>query len=256
VPEVYSNSLLRRFKWFDFWREIWAWGETSGRPTFSLLTQATLSLLPATAYRGWRWLRGQPNPLRENSAINPQLVKKWGFPKRFYQFSGEPYGLPYHDTFAPRAVMNCHQMFNQAAVLEKKMSLAHKLIIRDPSCDKRVIEFCLRVPDNQYVRNGQDRFLLRRATQGILPDQVRLNCTVRGKQGVDWLQRLAPHWPEVECELKTLFTKPEIQYYFDAPRLQVILDRVTQENDFSISKPYHNLLINALITGRYIAAHC
>jgi asparagine synthase (glutamine-hydrolysing) len=256
VPELYFNSLLRGFKWFDFWREISVWGEAHERTTFSLVAQAALSLLPATAYRGWRWLRGQTNPLRENSAINPQLAKKWGFPKRFYQFGGEPYGLPYHDTFAPRAVMNCHQMFNQVAVLEKKMSLAHQLAIRDPSRDKRVIEFCLRVPDSQYVRDGQDRFLLRRAMQGMLPDKVRLNSTVRGKQGVDWLQRLEPHWSEVECELKTLFTKPEIQYYFDVPRLQGILDRVARENDFSVPQPYHKLLINALIAGRYIAAHC
>jgi asparagine synthase (glutamine-hydrolysing) len=256
VPEVYFSSLLRRLKWVAFWREISAWGEARGRTTFSLFAHAALSLLPATAYRGWRWLRGQPNPLKENSFINPKLGAKWGFPKRFYKYGGDPYRIPFHDTFAPRAVMNCHQMFNQAAVLEKKMSLAHCLAIRDPSRDKRVIEFCMRVPENQYVRNGQDRFLLRRAMQGILPDLVRLNSTVRGKQGVDWLQRLAPHWPEVERELKILFQKSEIQYYFDVPRLQEILDRVAKENDFSIPKPYHNLLINALIAGRYIAAHC
>ncbi|MGQ4671626.1 hypothetical protein ACUIJ5_25025 [Bacillus toyonensis] len=48
------------------------------------------------------------------------------------------------------------------------------------------------VPEEQYVQNGLDRALIRRATKNFLPDKVRLNQRVRGIQGADGVYRMAP----------------------------------------------------------------
>ncbi|MFH7456912.1 asparagine synthase-related protein, partial [Pseudomonas syringae group genomosp. 7] len=54
-----------------------------------------------------------------------------------------------------------------------KLSLYHSLWDRDPTNDLRVIRFCLSVPETQFVQNGQDRSLIRRATENLLPDDIR-----------------------------------------------------------------------------------
>jgi asparagine synthase (glutamine-hydrolysing) len=53
-----------------------------------------------------------------------------------------------------------------------RMSMAHALELRAPFCDRRLIEFSLRVPFDQKFRYGQSKRLLRRAMQSSLPEAV------------------------------------------------------------------------------------
>ena len=84
--------------------------------------------------------------------------------------------------------------WNASNTLASKLSLSYALWKRDPTNDIRVIRFCLSVPEEQYVQNGIDRALIRRATENILPDEVRLNQRIRGVQGADWVHRMIPYW--------------------------------------------------------------
>lgn len=78
------------------------------------------------------------------------------------------------------------EKFNNLAIANKngavatKCSLRYRAWERDPTSDARVIRFCLSVPIEQYVKQGTDRSLIRRATSPELPDKVRLNQRVRG----------------------------------------------------------------------------
>ena len=47
--------------------------------------------------------------------------------------------------------------------------------IRTPAFDRRLVEFCIGIPQDQYLRNGCDRWLIRRAMKGRLPDVVLAN---------------------------------------------------------------------------------
>src|SRR6185503_14453349 len=60
---------------------------------------------------------------------------------------------------------------------------------RDPTGDQRLIEFCLALPPEQFQRDGQARWLIRRAMAGRLPSEVLWNRD-RGQQSSDWLHRL------------------------------------------------------------------
>ena len=88
--------------------------------------------------------------------------------------------------------MECRKNF-----LLQNLSLRYSLWKRDPTNDLRVIRFCLSVPEDQYVQNGMDRALIRRATENYLPDKVRLNQQIRGVQGVDWVHRMMPRWDTI-----------------------------------------------------------
>lgn len=255
IPQVYFNSLLRNLKIGDLCRETAAWGQARGNLTSSILLRTAKNLIPLSAYKYWWCFTGKKDPAMKKSIINPTLAKKIGFPERFYQFGGDPYAMPITNSFRAREIMNCHNVFNQVGILEKKMSLAYNIAMRDPSRDKRVIEFCFSVPDSQYVRMGQDRFLLRRAMEGILPDKIRLNSTVRGKQGVDWLQRIEPYWQEMEKELSQLFEQDYMKYYLDVPQLQAILKNLDKNAFHKSPSLEHHMLVSSLIFGRFMGAY-
>ena len=44
--------------------------------------------------------------------------------------------------------------------------------VRYPFMDKRLIDFCLRVPLNQKMKNGITRYILRNAMEGIIPNSI------------------------------------------------------------------------------------
>lgn len=63
----------------------------------------------------------------------------------------------------------------------------HGIECRHPLMDRRVVEFVLGVPPDLFRRDGQSRWLMRRALRSVLPDDVRLNRdktdpALRGRQ--------------------------------------------------------------------------
>jgi asparagine synthase (glutamine-hydrolysing) len=59
------------------------------------------------------------------------------------------------------------------------------LDMRDPTTDRRLLEFLLTVPQTAFVQGGRSRGLARELGVAILPDTVRLRRT-RGQQGADY----------------------------------------------------------------------
>jgi asparagine synthase (glutamine-hydrolysing) len=62
-----------------------------------------------------------------------------------------------------------------AAALERyhRVAASQGIEARHPFLDRRVVEFCLALPWDQKVRNGWTKHIVRRATEGLVPDEVR-----------------------------------------------------------------------------------
>lgn len=57
--------------------------------------------------------------------------------------------------------------------LADKAAAACSIEARYPFFDRRLVEFCLALPADQKLRGGHQRYILRRAMQGILPPEVQ-----------------------------------------------------------------------------------
>lgn len=79
-----------------------------------------------------------------------------------------------------------------AAALERYDRVARSQGVepRHPFFDRRVVEFCLALPWDQKVRDGWSKFILRRATKGLLPDDVRWRRGRWIRLGPSFLERL------------------------------------------------------------------
>jgi asparagine synthase (glutamine-hydrolysing) len=72
--------------------------------------------------------------------------------------------------------------------------------LRDPTADRRVVEWCLSAPLCEFVKGGVTRSLARRAFRGIVPDDI-LEERRRGYQAADWQEGFARGLDEIRSEL-------------------------------------------------------
>src|SRR5207302_10730224 len=90
--------------------------------------------------------------------------------------------------------------------------------IREPLADLRVLEFCLAVPTEQFLREGVPRALARRALADRVPKLV-LEKRRSGMDGADWHERLTAARAQVAEELDRLAECPPAARALDLPRL-------------------------------------
>jgi asparagine synthase (glutamine-hydrolysing) len=136
-----------------------------------------------------------------------------------------------------------------------RLSVRYGLWERDVTADLRLIRFCLSLPAEQYIQHGMGRALVRRAMKHHLPDQVRLNQHIRGVQGVDWIHRMLPSWPDFLQELEELCSDPRAAHYLNTSRVKEILN-----SQSTVPKPEEALdfasrfLMRNLIVYRFLKA--
>ena len=111
------------------------------------------------------------------------------------------------------------------AIMETKDSLKYGIIKRDPTKDKRIMEFCLSIPSGEYVHEGEERYLIRSAMEGYLPEEIRTNWRKRGRQSADWVERLKPEWDNIfSCVVQALKDE-DVQRYIDIPKVEKLMDK-------------------------------
>ena len=125
--------------------------------------------------------------------------------------------------------------------------------LRSPLLDVRLIEFCLALPEEQYQRDGQPRWLIRRAMADRLPPQI-LGHRARGLQAADWFEGLSAIRPQLWAELAALEDGATACEAIDLPLLRRLLERwpVQPPADLAAIHQYRHVLPTGLMIGRYL----
>lgn len=167
-----------------------------------LARQAIGPYLPMPVWRGLqRWFSGPPR-LSQHSAIRPQAANDLGVFERAALRGWNLDARPWSDGFAMRyAVLGRVDLGNY----NKGALAGWGIDYRDPTADRRLVEFCLSIPEEQFLLGGEPRSLVRRAFADRLPASV-LNERRKGYQGADWGLALSAAREEVESELSGLAT--------------------------------------------------
>lgn len=246
-------SLMRSGKWHSLIKEVkfkHRLKSTSWQHTIIYLFKA---LLPYELAKTWYKLR---NPEWEKplglSPINPQLARRMYNRARYKMLKFDPLNIKIHDAVTYRLNMLSPAHLSHMGIINTKMSLAHNIALRDPCLDKRVIEFCLSVPAEQYIRQGRERCLLRQAMQDLLPDEIRLNYTVRGQQSADFVQRLAPDEAIIKQELMKIGELDLENKYLDIDRIHKAALTIDLHNEKTFYNYDLRMLLRSIIFSRYI----
>lgn len=124
----------------------------------------------------------------------------------------------------------------QLGAYDTRLGLMHKLIIRDPLKDKRLLEFCAMVPMDCLVHHGIERAMVRLFMQGIIPQSILSDLHHRGLQSADFMHRIALNWREIYLKVSVIFDHKDIKRYCSERKLtelrqRLVLDHPPEEND-------------------------
>lgn len=111
---------------------------------------------------------------------------------------GPEFGAPFRERLANALYRDLrYTKLPRVLRMNDRLSMAFSRELREPYLDHRLVEFVFRLPGRQKMRAGRNKFLLRHAMEGRLPDEVRL----AGKRAVvtpqrEWLRGALRPWVE------------------------------------------------------------
>ena len=97
---------------------------------------------------------------------------------------------------------------------------------RDPTSDRRVVDFCLSIPDDQFQRDGVSRRLTRRAMADRWPAEIVSNRGA-GIQASDWHGLLMDTRPELQVAIDQLYSSPLAVEILDLDRMSKVLKGIS-----------------------------
>ena len=159
------------------------------------------------------------------SPINNYFAEKQNFSERM-QESG-------HYDYSKNPRINQLRMikpfYGTTAPFWSEIGRQYNVWITDPTADKRILEFCTSIPNDQFYRKGIEKYLYKRAMKGILPEKVIWN-TQRGQQAADLQQRLISDLPEIKSIIETIRKSEICNYYLDGKKIESAIPFLEQNS--------------------------
>lgn len=247
----YHLNLFKHGHWHRLLKELHAIRRPGKSWIYEFGARVGLPILPR-----WAWTlamkRMRPGlfkPYDSWSPINPEWAKELRVEERAADLGWDIRFRPVADHRAKLAGLGG----GDEGDLEQAFEQLYALPRRDPTSYRPFAEFCFAIPDEQYIRNGETRWLARRMLKGLVPEMVRTE-TRRGRQGADWELRLGSQKQKLSDEVSKLAASSDMTERLDLPSLQSALDQwqpggsmnETQKTRIELA------LTRALVTARFI----
>lgn len=244
----YLPALFGQGRWLTWWREAAALKRVeTHRRWRDLLLQSVGAYLPAGLWLSLERMRGREWDASAFSAIHPRFRER--MTERVRDSGWDMSFRPWAD--GRRMRIEALKWFDIAEYFTAAQALGIEQ--RDPTSDLRLIEFCLAVPDRQYLRAGQDRWLLRRAMADILPAEI-LDAKTKGLQAADWYESATAALPQLRRQLARLEAHEGAGDYLDLNALRALLDDwpTAGWGRKKLSQNYRSKLLRGLAVGAFI----
>lgn len=111
-------------------------------------------------------------------------------------------------------------MFTYLGELQTKAGLAHGIILRDPTKDIRMLNFCYHLPYHLFAYKGTPRWLVRNHMRDLLPRDLLDDWLRYGVQNSDCHKRIMRDWQQLCPQFKARLTSTLLQPYVNPDRIQ------------------------------------
>lgn len=247
----YMASLWRKGRWLQWWHELCAYQRTHPQWRRRGLALRTVG----ASMPGWLWNQavarreGRDSGLDHYTAVNLQQATTSWLQQRAAAKGWDLNYRPWHDGRAMRlAVLG--RVDTGSALASANL---RGLEMRDPTSDRRLVEFCLGVPDSQFLRDGQPRWLLRRLMADVLPQEI-LEGRGKGYQFADWYEGLSADRERLREQLHRLRQHRRAAQLLDLPALEALLENWPEEGwaDMVTIRNYRLKLLRGVAMGNFI----
>ena len=212
------------------------------------LRQRALRSAPDSVVRQWRRWRLRQFSF-DGSALAPEAAKRLQLKERM---RADPELLPARGALEERRWL----MPGRSCVgaLHAQMARTAGLEIRDPSADARLLAFTWSVPDGVFIdpESGEDRWLIRTAMQGRLPDRVRCQRSL-GIQAGDLVVRLRRDADAVEACLATVESSLLARTLVDCSKVRECWQRALQSDNGGALIHSISVVTRGLMAGLFLS---
>ena len=219
--------LLRSGSWRKAYREaslhnrFWNGAYPPGR---ELLRGARAAFVPYPVLRRIRPVRQRllAGKRIRSSPVTENLASRVDLGKRLRELESHRAGGPLSRRSAERASVIDHPYLVVGRERYDRVAAAVGVEPRDPFVDVRVAAFAVSLPDDQTLKDGWPKSILRQAVAGSVPDEVRWR---RGKEHLGWaftkqfMHQLAP-----DPRLELSDNAETLRDWVDAASLRCIWD--------------------------------
>ena len=228
-------------EWGRWWRQARAAARRSDVSWRGILFNSFGSRLPASVWLALRRRHLDIRPLADSSFLRPEWRRQM---QSQTGRQDQPTGNSYRDRL--HAIRQ-----NDVGMLRKASTADCGIDERDPTSDRRLIEFSLTLQPEQLLCDGVSRPLARRALADRVPESV-LDLPGRGLQAADWHTQF--HRAEAEAVLEEIASNPTVADLLDVAQMrQAIADwPVGDWNGMPTIARYRLGLTNALATGLFV----
>ena len=242
-------DLCRQRRWGEVIRQFRA-QVRRGATWRTLIDRYLVTQLPGPVRTQLRSLRGKrETTLHAISLIRPEFAARLNLLEEARDLVGNLGKVDRGDTDIRVLMLQTVDlaMFGRAA---KRM---FGIEVLDPTADRRLIEYCLAIPQEQFLLNGEKRALIRRAMTNVLPPAV-LSEPRRGLQTADWHVSMGAAREEIAREIERLSHSPLASEALDLPRMRRMVENWPSSGWSSgeVRYPYGTALSHGLAIGRFI----
>lgn len=245
---AYSGMTSRR-EWAKLGRELRAISRNPvdfARNVASKVLWPRLPNLLANAVSG---LRGKPTPFESWCSLNPEWARAMNVEERSHEMGRDKHFRQI------RGPLHFRRNFGggESGDIDQVFCELHGIEHRDPTSYRPLAEFCFAIPDDQFIRKGQSRWLARRVLKDLVPEAVRTERG-RGRQAADWSLRLARDRPALLAELDRLARDPAMAARFDLIGLRKDLAEWngSSPSEARLASRLEHAIPRALTTARFI----
>lgn len=114
---------------------------------------------------------------------------------------------------------------------ETKLGLKYGVLLRDPTRDMRIVEFCYHLPYEYFAYKGTTKWLIRGNMKDMLPKYILDNWDRHGIQNNDWQRRIERDWEKIRLLFEDVMNCKEAERYVDFSKIKQLIDA----EDFSAS---------------------
>lgn len=245
-PHTILADLIRQRRWLAWWREAGALARTRNARLRGIAANSFGPWVPDFLWKQVRGLSWRPETA-EYTALHPHL-------RRHVEEERERLGVGLarrpKDNFAETVAAFHHYDFGD---IRAGTLAGWGVDERDPTADRRLIEFCLSLPLDMLLRDGVRRPLARAALADRLPPAV-LSERRKGYQAADWHEGMTADLPAIRDLIEEIGSNELASSIIDVPALR---KWVAEWPNGGWDKPhimarYRGALLGALSAGHFI----